>query len=487
VRKYTKPLTRWLLDPQLARSPLLFALGVLIALAALWLRESTLFSEPTIGQDDVLCFAAQYGEGAVLYHHSGAVHVLPMLSSWAYARILPESLVPYSLSLTSLLLAAIAPATLLLPAMERWLPLLPQRGLAFLLWIALPLDTAFLVASMAYQHLHYLLIAFLMLAFSAAPRAAPWFELSSPLKLGAFCAVFALVASSAPLSLVLVPLPLHALLRSGSKARPTRQQLISIFAVLFLLVYGLFGIGTEHAFVLRANLLENASDLGRALELLWHFAVLLIDRVFFETFFGTSSRLWLSNRLGIGWAVTLLGAMSAALVLGLFAKRRRQTHRENSGAGYALYAVIALPLFALLGRWHLHDAEAWHRATFRYFVPSAKVLVLALVILTTAEWARVRGPRLLMGALLVWILALNLLDNPRYGGAVASVLTANSSATSLHDLGREDRRVQSRLTVREFAAIEQLARTLAPGERRAYTFERWDTTVTVRGRGSDRP
>jgi hypothetical protein len=82
VQRYTEPLKRWPLDPRLVRSPVSFVAGVALARAALWLREPALFTEPTLGQDDVLCFAAHYGQSTVLYHHSGAVHLLPMLSSW---------------------------------------------------------------------------------------------------------------------------------------------------------------------------------------------------------------------------------------------------------------------------------------------------------------------------------------------------------------------------------------------------------------------
>ena len=311
MRKNSEPLKRWLGDPRLLRSPLVFAAAVLLALVTLWVREPTLFTEPTIGQDDVLCFAAHYGDGPVLFHHSGAVHVLPMFSSWVFTRSLPESFIPYAYSFTTLLLAAVAPATLLLPALERWLPLIPQRAFAFALLIALPLDTAFLVASMAYQHLHYLLITFVMLAFSSAPSSASWFESASRLKLTAFCALFAAVATSAPLCIVLTPLPLYTLLGGESGRRPSRQQMFALFAAFCLLSFALFGISTDHAFVVRANLAQ-AMELGK------HLGILLFERVSLETFFGFSSRLWLSNRLGAPWAVTLLGLVLAAIVVAIF-------------------------------------------------------------------------------------------------------------------------------------------------------------------------
>jgi hypothetical protein len=484
VREYFEPLKRCFSDPRLVRSPVLFVAGVALALAVLCLREPALFTEPTLGQDDVLCFAAHYGQSAVLYHHAGAVHLLPMLSSWVFAHALPESLIPYAYSFTSLLLSALAPATLLLPAMERWLPLWPERGVTFLLLIALPLDTASLVASMAYQHLHYLLMTFFMLAFAAAPHAADWFEASSRLKLAVLAVIFALLAASAPLSPVLVLLPAYTLWKSVRSRRTTRQLLFAIFAVACLFVYAMFGISTEQAFVVRANLV---SDARAALDLMGHFGILLIERVFFETFFGTSSRLWLSNRLNLIWVVTLLGMAAAALIFWLFAGRRRRGVYAGMGAGFALYAAVALPLFAVLGRWHLHATEAWYSTTFRYFVPSAKLLVLALVILTAPDWERVLRSRWLASSVVAWVVVLNLLDNPRYAGAVASVLTARSSATSLHDLAREEQHAQSRLGYREFAAIERLARSLAPGEARSHTIAPWNVTVTVRGRGSARP
>jgi hypothetical protein len=484
VRGHFEPLKRVFSDPRLARSPVLFVAGVALALAALWLREPALFTEPTLGQDDVLCFAAHYGRSTVLYHHAGAVHLLPMLSSWVFAHALPESFVPYAYSFTTLLLSAVAPATLLLPAMERWLPLWPERGVTFLLLIALPLDTASLVASMAYQHLHYLLMTFFMLAFAAAPHAADWFEASSRLKLAVFSGIFALFVASAPLSPVLVLLPAYALWKGAPRRRATRPLLFAIFAVACLLVYAAFGISTEHAFVVRANLL---GDPKSALELIGHFGILLIERVFFETFFGTSSRLWLSNRLDLIWVVTLLGMTAAALIFWLFARRRRRGVYAGMGAGFALYAAVALPLFAVLGRWHLHATDAWYSTTFRYFVPSAKLLVLALVILAAPDWERVLRSRWLVGSVVAWVAVLNLLDNPRYGGAVASVLTARSRATSLHDLARDEQHALSRRSYREFEAIEQLGRTLAPGEERAHTIAPWDITVTVRGRGSARP
>jgi hypothetical protein len=453
-----------------------FAIGLLVALGVLFVREPALFLEPTLRADDVIVFATQYGDGPVLYHHGGAVHLLQMLSSWMFVHALPENAVPYAYSSAALLLSAVVPATLLLPMLERWLPLFPERGLSYLLLVALPLDAAGVLASFGYQHLNYLLITFVLLAFSCAPRAGPWFELQSPLRLSAFCAVFAACMASAPLSIALVPMPLYTLLASPAHTRFARQQWFALFALLGFALYAAFGMKVGDAFFIHAGVFSEPR-LGLFVELGQRVTLALLERVFFETFFGTSSRLWLSNGLGARWAVVVLGLASIAFTIAVLVRSRRSG--ASRGAGFALYAALAVPALALLSRWPEANLDFWQAGTLRYFIPAAKLLVIQLVITVAPVWTIVRRKRLVTAALVAWIAALNLADNVRYAGPLFPVVTQKSPARLDGEVLRAERRAETRYAYEQLATIVRLGRTLPHGESRAHTFPLWGGAVVV--------
>jgi hypothetical protein len=383
------------------------------------------------------------------------------------------------------LLSAVVPATLLLPMLERWLPLFPELALGYLLVVPLPLDAAGVLASFGYQHLKYLLITFVLLAFSCAPLAGPWFELQSPVRLSAFCAVFAACMASAPLSIALAPMPLYTLLASPVHTRFTRQQKFAMFALLCFMLYAAFGMKVGDTFFVRAGVFSEPR-LGLFVELGQRVTLALLERVFYEPFFGTSSRLWLSNGLGARWAVGVLGLASLAFTIAVFVRSRRSG--AAPGAGFALYAALAVPAIALLSRWPEGDLDSWQAGTLRYFIPAAKLLVLGLAITVASAWTSVRRKRLVIAALVGWIAVLNLADNVRYVGPLYPVVTQKSPVLLDREVLRAARRAETRYAYEQLATILRLGRTLPRGESRAHTFPLWGgAVVVVHGTGPPAP
>ncbi len=458
-----------------------FGLGILIALAVLALREPAMFSEPTFGLDDLELYKRQH-EGALFYHHNGAVHLLQMSTGFLVQKLLPTENVPYAMSWSALLLSAVAPAAVLHPLANGLLGLWPGRTLLFALLVLLPLGSITLVASLAYQHVAYLFLGFLILTALLDVRSGAWLEQVSRPCFVALSSIFVACAWSAPTSLVLLPIPAYCLVRPGERRAYPRQQRFAIIALAGLIAYA--AIGLKIADAVGRQMSEGEGGLQKLGVLFGNALTLWLGRVPFEVLFSLSARLWLANAFDAHGLATLIGAIVTVLLAVVVWRRVRAGSEAVFAEVAALYTSVALVLIAVYarrGQWNLESESAlWQFGYSRYFAAATMVWVVAFILLAWRGMVRALRSPVAAAALLGWLVTLNYFENVRYQEPFVSELFKNRQIPILRELPRGSRAAQS-LEVREgFRTIAAVEGTLPPGSERRVLFPSFRGEYVVR-------
>jgi hypothetical protein len=435
-----------------SRSKVPFVAGILATLAVLALRAPVLYSEPTVVADDVRFLCVERGAALPhLYRHLGAVHALPMALSWVFANTLPLPAVFYAYSLSSLLLAAIAAAVVLHP-IAGWLPLWPGRVTAFALLAAVPVQGRFLVASLAYQHLSYFVIAAVLVVSCLAPTGLERVSELSRAGFALLCVLVCLCIFSAPMSpCLVVPIALAKLMKIRWSRRQSWLACVTLGAAASYAVFCLDGGQSAVAL----------TGLRGTFTLVWQGIILFIDRVAFEPVFGLSAKLMLHVH-GAYWVVYLAGIMATTVVIFAIGRAVRRGDPAAFFAAATLATSVAVVVFSVLGRaWIEPGSLSGQFTNMRYFAPPAILWFLCVVTLLSPYLGAARVPAVASGVAL-WVLALNSFDNVRYSEPIAVLLAENPDVASLRELPRGTRERELRDFLRQLDDAWTLERSAAP-------------------------
>jgi hypothetical protein len=457
-----------------------FGLGILTALMVLALREPAMFSEPTFGLDDLELYKHQH-EGRLFYYHFGAVHLLQMTTGFLAQQLLPTEYVPFAMSWSSLLLSAVAPAAVLHPLANGLFASWPGRALLFGLLALLPLGSITLVASLAYQHVAYLFLGFLILTALLDVRSGAWLERATLPYFVALSSLFVACVWSAPISVVLLPIPVYCLVRPGKRNAYPRQKRFAIAALAGLLAYAAVGLRIADSV---GRQLSGEAGVRQLCALFGDALTLWLSRVPFEVLFSFSARLWLANAFDAHWLATTIGAVVTALSAVVLWRRARSGGEAVFAEIAALYtsvALVAVAVFARRGQWNLEsESGLWQFGYTRYFAAATMVWVVMFVLLSWRAIVRVLEKPAGAAALIAWLVALNYFENVRYEEPFVTELFKNREIRMLRELPRGSRAAQS-LEVREgFRAIAALEGTLPPGSERRVQFPSFGGEYVVR-------
>jgi hypothetical protein len=326
---------------------------------------------------------------------------------------IPLRLVPYTLALYPLLLAAATYSLLLLPRFRTLIDNDIHR-LGITVFVAImPHGQVYLVSNTTYSLWNLLL---LLLLFTLAPAAKSWqgrtIELTAMI----------LAAVSTPLSIVAVPVFVFNLFRHKGDADRIRNSILIVVVVLYV------AIGTQSAgLALLSNLLAR-------IEVTWLY---FLQRVVAESVLGYNLRLALFQG-GQLWII-YTAAMTICIGLAVIIDRRYQRFQRESfiNLGILLYYLGAITFLSVISR-QLDPVSHMGAWNIRYFYVQHVFfwLFVGIIITKAVDWQQTVRPvkALVLSLVFVYAIWMAYEQRPIYQtsyseGRVLATFLANVEST----------------------------------------------------------
>ncbi len=370
---------------------------VFVAIAIfIGIRSSNAFIYPSLpfedGPDQYVYHLMSPSPTSAFRLYAGYASVFQNFCCYLISR-LPPPVVPYAMSLYSLLLTSIAYSAFSLKRFRFLVPDDATRAAICVILALMPFEDVTHVSCATYSLWHVLLLLILF-TLAPAPTSKPSLAIQASL--------VGLAVWSHPLSIACVPLSLLLLVLRKS----WHDRLLNVWTIAVFVSYYFFGI-------------EQTSSGPRSI---WLYAVRAVDytahRIIFESVFSDALRyeLMYKQYFGVLWAGSALVLIA---LLGLILAQRER--RERTRFLLALIGILAfaygLTTLSLMAR-SISGDEWMGLYAHRYFMIS-KVLffgyVLALVFSTLHKRIASRElDRFIMTLLLGYVLSLNASDRFLY-------------------------------------------------------------------------